>query len=472
MDGFVGRRRYLSLLEGQLPTAGKGGTPGRALLLRGRRRVGKTRLVETFITQSDIPSVFFTASGQPDAIERQLFAEAVTTSSLPRAQDFGEDTPATWEDALRRLCDILPDSPSVIVMDEVPFLMENNPHFEGTLQKVFDRFLSRKPTLFIGIGSNEAVMRGMDAHDRPFHGRATPLEVHPLNPHDLSTHRQNGPREAIDAWLLSGGMPLIIKEWEPTEPLTSYLDRALSSPLSALVVTGERALAAEVATDLNQKLVIQALAGKAMTFSKLSSITGLPSSSLDRTLSKLGALGVITGERPYSTTTSRLRHYRVTDSYLSFWLDFILPYAAEIDRGRGNLTSKRALLGWKAWRGKQVESLVRESILRSDRFSITETETHQPLTHVGSYWTRNYRTEVDIVGGDRSPVADSIHLLGSIKWRETSEWRAHDTADLHQAASEVPGASDAKLMAVTPDPVTLPEGIIGFTATDVVEAWA
>lgn len=49
VDGFLGRRTELALLDDALDRVERGsrtGRPGRALLIRGRRRVGKSRLVE------------------------------------------------------------------------------------------------------------------------------------------------------------------------------------------------------------------------------------------------------------------------------------------------------------------------------------------------------------------------------------------------------------------------------------------
>lgn len=471
MQGFVGRQRYLDLLGSQLPASQSAGAPGKALLLRGRRGVGKTRLVEAFIERSNVPSVFYTASGQPDAVERALFADAVAASTLPRAADYGTSVPSTWEDALRRLADILPDTPSIVVLDEVPYLMDGNPHFEGTLQKVFDRFLSRKHVLLIAVGSNEAVMRGLDAHDRPFHSRATPLELLPLSPYDVAEYRQCDAPESVDAWLLTGGMPLVVTEWERTETRTDYLARALASPLSALVVTGERALTAEVAAEQAPRTVVHTLKGKPATFSALGSVTGLSSSTLDRALTGLTATGAVEGVRPYSTTASRLRHYRVADSYLGWWLEFVMPYLAEIDRGRGELTARRAENSWSTWRGHAVEPLVRESLLRADMPDLPAL-----LAHVGSYWTRNYATEMDVVGGDRFPVASRIAVVGSIKWRASSRWGEADSNALRMAAAKVPGGTPTdvagpQLVAITPEQVPLPPDIQGFTAANLIDAW-
>ena len=81
MDGFIGRQHELGLLDGLLQRVtegGRAGRPGRAILIRGRRRVGKSRLVEEFVDRAGVPCVFFTASGQPTIeADMRLFAESV-----------------------------------------------------------------------------------------------------------------------------------------------------------------------------------------------------------------------------------------------------------------------------------------------------------------------------------------------------------------------------------------------------------
>ena len=102
-------------------------------MIRGRRRVGKSRLVEEFIERAGVPHVFFTASAQPTTeTDLRLFSEAVLTSSLPAAAVFRDQTPRTWDAALHLLAGCLPDEgPSVVVLDEMPYLIANDPGFEG-----------------------------------------------------------------------------------------------------------------------------------------------------------------------------------------------------------------------------------------------------------------------------------------------------------------------------------------------------
>src|SRR5256885_1146023 len=254
MHGFVGRDRELAMLDRELDKVrrgGRAGRPGRALLMRGRRRIGKSRLAEEFVERAGVPHVFFTASGQPSTeADLDLFTEAAASSDLPGAEVFRDQTPASWDAALRLLAAALPeDRPSVVILDEMPYLIANDSGFEGTLQKQFDRALSRRRVLLICIGSDLAMMEALNEYGRPFHQRATEMVIPPLNPADVATMLDLTSAEAFDAYLVTGGLPLILDEWPHGAPVADYLNTAVADPTSALLVSAERALAAEFPTE-------------------------------------------------------------------------------------------------------------------------------------------------------------------------------------------------------------------------------
>lgn len=118
--------------------------------------------------------MFFTASGRSIRDDLAAFAEDVATSTLPGAELFAGDPPSSWDNAFRLLAAALPaDGPSIVVLDELPYVTSADKGFEGVLQRHFDRELSRRPVLVIGIGSDLAMMEALNDYDRPFHQRAT-----------------------------------------------------------------------------------------------------------------------------------------------------------------------------------------------------------------------------------------------------------------------------------------------------------
>lgn len=66
---------------------------------------------------------------------------------------------------------------------------------------------------------------------------------------------------------------------------------------------------------------------------------------------------------------------------------------------------------WTTWRGRAVEPLIRESLLRlmpNDEWPETEA--------IGGWWNRQNNPEIDLIGADREPVARQVSFVGSVKW--------------------------------------------------------
>lgn len=471
MAGFVGRDRELATLNRMLErvaSGGHAGRPGRAVLMRGRRRVGKSRLVEEFVERSGVPSLFFTASAQPNRdSDLALFTEAALASDLPGAQTFADQSPASWDAALRLLASALPDDrPAIVVLDEMPYLLANDPGFEGTLQKQFDRELSRRPMLLVCIGSDLAMMEALNEYGRPFHQRATEMVVPPLNPADVADMLGLAAPDAFDAYLVTGGLPLILDEWPRDASLTDYLAEAVEDPTSALLVSAERALAAEFPVEAQARHVLAAIGSGERSYSLIGRAAGgLPQASLSRALNLLTRKRLVDANAPLSTHPSRDTRYVVADPYLRFWLTFLGPHMDEIERGRGDLVLRRITASWTTWRGRAIEPVLRESLRRLPDVLPDGTAV------IEAYWTRTNDPEIDIVGADRGPVAKRITCVGSVKWLENRPFDAHDLARLIVHRSRLPGADDSTpLIAVTRTGGTV-EGVVPFGPDDLMAAW-
>lgn len=467
---FVGRDAELATLSRMMQRVredARSGRPGKALLIRGRRRVGKSRLVEEFVERADVPLFFFTASLQASAAaDLRSFTEELRASSFPDAALADGQEPASWDAALRLLAATVPqDGPSIVVIDELPYLIRNDPGFEGALQKVFDRELSRKPVLLIGVGSDLGMMEALNEYGRPFHQRATEMVVLPLSPRAVASLLDVGPAEAFDAYLVTGGLPLILGEWPSGARLKDYLQKAVPDPTSALIVSGERSLAAEFPPMTQPRSVVEAIGAGERTFSLIAREAGFGGTSLTRALDILAAKRVVKAELPLSTKPSRESRYTVDDPHLRFWLSLIGPYLHEIERGRGDLTLARIGSSWTSWRGRAIEPVVREALMRLPERLPEGSRT------VGGYWTRSNNPEVDIIGADRPAPARRITMVGSIKWHESRAFDSHDLAQLLRHRDQVPGAhADTPLLAVSRSGSVVPE-LDCLTAADLLVAW-
>ncbi|SHN34979.1 ATP-binding protein [Cryptosporangium aurantiacum] len=472
MAGFVGRARELKLLADLSTTVAAGsrtGRPGKALLIRGRRRVGKSRLVEEFVERSGLPSLYFTAVGGSYTQDLAGFSAAVAESDLPQAHlavDFG--APQTWDAALTMLAQVLPtDTPSVVVLDELPYLVREDATFEGSLQKAFDRALSRLPVLLILIGSDIGMMEELNTYGRPFYQRGTDLVVPPLNPAEIGDMLGLTSADAFDAFLVTGGLPLILEEWPDGADLWTYLAAALDRPTSPLLVSGERVLAAEFPTETLAQQVLAAIGNGERTFTLIArEAGGMSPATLSRALNVLVSRQMVTAELPLSTQPSKLTRYRISDPYLRFWLAFVRAGIPTIERGRGELVLRGIQSRWTDWRGRAIEPVVRDALWR-----LADDQLPSGSDVIGSYWTRTNDPEIDIVAADRSPVAKHIAAVGSIKWHDEAAFDVRDLARLAQHRDRLPGTTpETPLFAVSRTGTRI-DGLKTLTPDDLIPAW-
>lgn len=467
---FVGRETELNRLNALIKRVqtSKDTKPGLALLIRGRRRVGKSRLVEEFVSRTNLPYLYFAATGRTTSEELKLFAEELASSNLPNAQSFEDVEFNSWDAALQQLSLALPDDkPSIVVIDELPYLIASDNHFEGTLQRAFDRQLSRKPVLLIGIGSDLSMMESLNEYGRPFHQRATEMVIPPLSPKEVGSMLGLAAADAFDAYLVTGGLPLVQSEWQPGHSMWQYLQEALPNPTSALLVSGERSLAAEFPADSNARLVLEAIGGGERTFANIGRAAGnMRQASLNRSLQTLLTKRVIAADEPLSSQPGAQKRYRVADAYLRFWLSFVGPRIAEIERGRGDRVLADLRESWTSWRGRAIEPVVRDAL---DRLAPDNLRTSKGKpAYVGGYWTRTNTPEIDLVFADKPSSATEILAVGSIKWQENAPFDAGDLSRLHAHRAQLPGADEStKLIAVSRSGFDV-EGITNFGPEDLL----
>jgi AAA+ ATPase superfamily predicted ATPase len=290
------------------------------------------------------------------------------------------------------------------------------------------------------IGSDLSIMERLVVYGAPLYQRPTcELVVPPLSPLEVSRLSDRSAAAALDAYLVTGGFPKIARLWRGGD-LGSFLTEALTDPRSDLVRTGSMILDAEFPSNANARSVLSVIGAGERTHSRISARTGVSTTNLTGLygpLTLLSQKGIIEAKRPLSTATTTLRHYRIVDPYIRFWLRFIEPNLGEIERGLGPAIVPRLVEAFPGYRGHAIEPLVRQAI---ERLSIAGDRTFDGARAVGSFWTRDSELEVDLVGADRSdPPAGSIAFVGTIKWREHARVTGEDIGALTRAAAMIEG---------------------------------
>ncbi len=447
LPGFVGRQAEIGRLREWLRDVAQSGR-GKAIAIRGRRAVGKSTLVEEFLVRENPPHAFFSASkDQPTREALAGFLGELERSSLPVAAELAAGVrPESWEAALRLIATTCAEAarsassmPACLVIDELPWLSEQEPSIEGLLQSAWDRQLGRLPILLILIGSDLHMMESLESYDRPLHGRVTPFAIEPLNPAEMSDMVKAEPEIALDAYCILGGFPQLASTWRANDTVRRYLTRELSDSTSPLIVTGERVMAAELPPQSAAAAVIAAIGAGETEFVKILKRSGVGRTSLSSALNTLVRKRIVDRNQPFAhLNDTKLSRYTIADPYLRFWLRFIGPNLPLIERRRGDLAARRVMDGWSTYRGHAIEPIVRaciERMLPDKRFG--------DANFVGAFWTRTNNPEVNVVSGDDDRRPTRAEFVGSIKWRDKAPFSREDATRLAAVSTQVPLASAA-----------------------------
>lgn len=477
---FVGRTRELTALRKRLDQVTATGQ-GTALTLRGRRQIGKSRLVQEFCERAGTPHLFFAATKGLSPIDTvSRFLAELIESTLPAEPDsIPIPAAATWPDALRILAGALPAAPSIVILDEAPWLAEQDPTFDGALQTAWDRLLSPKPVLLLLLGSDLHMMERLTAYDHPFFGRADNLVLDPLNPAEIGSALGLGGADALDAHLVCGGLPGILRTWPAGMPALEFLRQECDDPAAAVFSVPESTLVAEFPVPDQTRRVLESIGNGERTQSTIAAAAGghqgaIPTGSLSPLLRRLSTeKHILCVDEPLATKSGKPALYRIADSNLRLYLAMLRSAQDHSRRGRPDAAFRVITRRWQSWRGKAVEPLVRDAlslVLDSDDFPWPGTET------IGAWWNRQFNPEIDLVGADRSPAAKTITFAGSIKWLGTPFDR-HDLAALHAGAAQIPGFTPGStglavvsLSGIEKSSYFNTVGLI-WSANDIVTSW-
>lgn len=440
MRQFVGRADLLARIEAEWEGARNDGE-GRMVTIRGRRRVGKTWLVEEFVDRNTPPSVFFAASRQTEERELTLFAQSLATSNLPSRRLGEEASFSTWQAALvAAASESEQANPSVIVLDEFPYLLgatvQSREALLGAFQTAWDRTLSKQPVLLILVGSDQAMMEMITAPKQPLHQRSSrEILVPPLDPAEAAALSGLTGADAIDSYLVTGGYPKIVRA-KMGRSLKDFLEDQLADDGTPLVTTGRLILDGEFGASAQARTILSVLGEGFRKRADIASEVGVEAQNLKAPLDLLFEKRVVETRRPLSKATSRDSRYEIVDPYLRFFMRFVDRYRGEIERGRGRVVTKTILEAWSTYRGKAVEALIRQAldeIIPDPRFG--------DAAVVGAYWSADNQVEVDLVGADRrEPPAKRVSFVGTIKWREAKPLTLTDYNALNASIPSIAGA--------------------------------
>lgn len=336
-------------------------------VIKGRRRVGKTRLVEEFAKDK----LFLSFSGLPPTAgvtaqdQRDAFAiQFGLMFNLPPLS-FKD-----WSDALNHLTLKIPTTPTVILFDEISWMGSKDPTFVPKLKVWWDLYLQRFPQLtVIFCGSISTWIEKNIINSTAFFGRISlqitlPQLSLPECGQFLRTIGFKGsPYEIFEILCVTGGVPWYLEKIDPTEMAAENLKRLCFTSNSLLLTEYDR-----IFNDLfdgHGKIhrdICTILAGGTKTLAQIREALSYPrSGTLSTFIQDLITSGFVSKHHQWSLkTNSPSKHslYRLSDCYLRFYLKYIEPNRSKIEQGSFQDITIQQLPGWESMMGIQAESLL------------------------------------------------------------------------------------------------------------------
>jgi uncharacterized protein len=455
---FVNREHELEQLGSWWSSPGAG-----MAIVWGRRRVGKTALLQHFAT--DLPTVFHTGGGRPLAAELAALSRAAAPLLASGPRDLEARPFADWDDAIETLALTAQSRRLLLVLDELPALAETSPELPSLIRAAWDRVRSRTKLKLLLCGSAVRVMEAMQEERAPLYGRLDlALPLHPFRPHEAARMLPGlDPARRAVVWGLVGGMPLYLQWWDQDAGVRANLARLACTPGGQLLTEGQLVLATEGEGGELARQTLYAIAAGRTKFNEIEqAVRADPARTLDRlvTLRLVERIVPVT-EDPRRT---RRRIYRIADNFLAFWLGLLDRYRPEIERGLGESILPVLIDSIDDQMGGPWQEAFRDHLRRL----AASGELGPEIVAIGPYWTAAADpAEIDAValaGRAREAV-----LIGEAKWAKQVDG-ARLRAGLERKSESLPRLStDARYAICARQRIDNAEDVLAITAGDIFE---
>lgn len=330
---FVGRRRELAVLH-EFADSGR----AELFVLYGRRRVGKTELLQRLCTGRR--AVYFLAAQVRDkdnlAAFKATLQEALGDSLLENVE-FSD-----WSAALGYAAERAGEERLVVVLDEFPYLCEGNKGLPSLVQRFWDQRGKNSSLMLVLCGSQVSFMeREVLAERSPLFGRRTgQRRLEPLTPRETLDFYPRWPlSERVLAYGLLGGMPAYLRRFQDSDTISDNLLREVLRPEGYLFDEVQFLLRNELQSPTTYNSILAAVARGSERVGDIALSVGVDSTTANKYLHVLRELRLVEREIPLTDPDplrSRRGTYRIADRFLAFHFRHVQPNLSLIEAGRGS----------------------------------------------------------------------------------------------------------------------------------------
>jgi len=381
---FINRHQELDFLQKKYAS-----NEAELIILYGRRRIGKTELLNEF--SKDKKPLFFMgrAESKEDTLRRfnLLLMEYFNDITLARSALSG------WESFFEYLAE-KSKKRLVLVIDEFPIIVDKFPEILSILQDKWDNMLKNSKIMLVLCGSSISMMEKYTLdYKSPIYGRRTGQwmvdRLNIVNMKEFFPHYSF--EDILTVFSTIDTIPGYLVKFDADLPVWKNIENKILSKGEYLYEEVEILLREELRDTSNYMSILSAVAGGLTTFNEIYNKTGLDKSLLSKYIFVLEKIGIIEKTQPVTLAFKpKLKaigaRYSLKDNFFDFWLRFVYTNLTELERGNSAAVAKAIQKEFPDYLGIKFERAAMELIAYLDIFQ---------YTRIGKWWHKD--KEIDIV---------------------------------------------------------------------------
>lgn len=402
---FIGRERELDALN-KLYHSNK----FEFGVIYGRRRVGKTALINKFI--DDKKAIYF--MGVESNAKQNL--ENFSRSIMEFANGMEtESSFLSFQAALEYVFRLAEKERIILAIDEYPYVARSSRSLASTLQFLIDKYKDTSKLMLILCGSSMSYMEDhVLAYKAPLYGRRTAqIKLLPFDFEETCRCFKNlSDEDKALIYGVAGGTPQYLLQMDDKLSVEENIKNTYLNPISFLYEEPTNLLKQEVREPAIYTAIIAAIATGSSRMSEISSKVGEDTNVCTNYIKNLINLGILQKETPYGEKTSRRSIYSIEDNMFRFWYRFVLDNSSLIARGAADLVYKRIEPQFSDYMGKVFEEICKQYLWKQ----LLSGKCPIEFASIGRWWGNDPKekkqTEIDIMGEQDKNTA----LFAECKW--------------------------------------------------------
>ena len=402
---FIGRERELDALN-KLYKSNK----FEFAVIYGRRRVGKTALINEFI--GDKKAIYFMGVESNAKQNLENFSKSIMefASGIETESSF-----LSFQAALEYVFKLAEKERIILAIDEYPYVARSSKSLASTLQLLIDKYKDTSKLMLILCGSSMSYMEDhVLAYKAPLYGRRTAqMKLLPFDFEETCRYLKNlSDEDKALIYGVVGGTPQYLLQMDDKLSVEDNIKNTYLNPISFLYEEPTNLLKQEVREPAIYTAIITAIATGSSRMSEISSKVGEDTNVCTNYIKNLMNLGIVQKETPYGEKASRKSVYSIEDNMFRFWYRFVLDNNSIIARGAADLVYKRIEPQLSDYMGKVFEEICKQYLWKQLLSGNCPVE----FSSLGRWWGNDPKekcqTEIDIMGEQDKNTA----LFAECKW--------------------------------------------------------